>query len=119
MLGARRTTSEEAAPAREISIDAMIEREPITVILSARGWIRAMKGHLDAAQTAELKFKEGDAAFLSFSAQTTDKILLAAENGRFYTLGADKLTGGRVFGVLVFLLFVFVGVVGFVVFFLV
>jgi topoisomerase-4 subunit A len=97
-LGARRTTIEEAAPAREIPIDAMIEREPITVILSQRGWIRAMKGHLDAAQTAELKFKEGDAAFLSFSAQTTDKILLAAENGRFYTLGADKLPGGRGFG---------------------
>jgi topoisomerase-4 subunit A len=97
-LGKRRTTIEEAAPAREIPIDAMIEREPITVILSQRGWIRAMKGHLDAAQTAELKFKDGDAAFLSFPAQTTDKILLAAENGRFYTLGADKLPGGRGFG---------------------
>eukprot|EP01035_Chromulina_nebulosa_P027686 gene27686-36440_t len=97
-LGKRRTTIEEAAPARDIPIDAMIEREPITVILSQRGWIRAMKGHLDAAQTAELKFKDGDAAFLSFSAQTTDKILLAAENGRFYTLGADKLPGGRGFG---------------------
>jgi len=97
-LGKRRTTIEEAAPARDIPIDAMIEREPITVILSARGWIRAMKGHLDAAQTAELKFKDGDAAFLSFPAQTTDKILLAAENGRFYTLGADKLPGGRGFG---------------------
>jgi topoisomerase-4 subunit A len=97
-LGKRRTKIEEAAPAREIPIDAMIEREPITVILSQRGWIRAMKGHLDAAQTAELKFKDGDAAFLSFSAQTTDKILLAAENGRFFTLGADKLPGGRGFG---------------------
>src|SRR3569623_2042237 len=79
-------------------MELRLEREPITVILSARGWIRAMKGHLDAAQTAELKFKEGDAAFLSFSAQTTDKILLAAENGRFYTLGADMLPGGRGFG---------------------
>ncbi|MDH7974157.1 DNA topoisomerase IV subunit A [Sphingomonas sp. AR_OL41] len=97
-LGKRRTTIEEAAPARDIPIDAMIEREPITVILSQRGWIRAMKGHLDAAQTAELKFKDGDAAFLAFPAQTTDKILLAAENGRFYTLGADKLPGGRGFG---------------------
>ncbi|MEG3146266.1 DNA topoisomerase IV subunit A [Sphingomonas sp. RT2P30] len=97
-LGKRRTTIEEAAPARDIPIDAMIEREPITVILSQRGWIRAMKGHLDAAQTAELKFKDGDAAFLSFPAQTTDKILLAAENGRFFTLGADKLPGGRGFG---------------------
>ncbi|MDQ2879181.1 MAG: DNA topoisomerase IV subunit A, partial [Pseudomonadota bacterium] len=97
-LGKRRTTIEEAAPAREIPLEAMIEREPITVILSARGWIRAMKGHLDDAQRADLKFKEGDAPFLSFSAQTTDKILLAAENGRFYTLGADKLPGGRGFG---------------------
>ncbi len=97
-LGKRRTTIEEAAPTRDIPIDLMIEREPITVILSQRGWIRAMKGHLDAAQTAELKFKDGDAAFLAFPAQTTDKILLAAENGRFYTLGADKLPGGRGFG---------------------
>ena len=97
-LGKRRTTIEEAAPAREIPLEAMIEREPITVILSQRGWIRAMKGHIDAAAAAELKFKEGDAAFLHFSAQTTDKILLAAENGRFYTLAADRLPGGRGFG---------------------
>ncbi|MEG3150130.1 DNA topoisomerase IV subunit A [Sphingomonas sp. ZT3P38] len=97
-LGKRRTTVEEAAPAREIPLEAMIEREPITVILSQRGWIRAMKGHIEPAAAAELKFKEGDAPFLHFSAQTTDKILLAAENGRFYTLAADKLPGGRGFG---------------------
>jgi topoisomerase-4 subunit A len=98
LLGKRRTTIEEAAPAREIPLEAMIEREPITVILSQRGWIRAMKGHIEPAAAAELKFKEGDAPFLHFSAQTTDKILLAAENGRFYTLAADKLPGGRGFG---------------------
>ena len=98
LLGKRRTTIEEAAPAREIPLEAMIEREPITVILSQRGWIRAMKGHIEPAAAAELKFKEGDGPFLHFSAQTTDKILLAAENGRFYTLPADKLPGGRGFG---------------------
>ena len=98
LLGKRRTTIEEAGPAREIPLEAMIEREPITVILSQRSWIRAMKGHLDAAQIAELKFKEGDGPFLTFAAQTTDKLLLAADNGRFYTLAADKLPGGRGFG---------------------
>ncbi len=97
-LGARRTLVAEAAPAREIPLEAMIEREPITVILSQRGWIRAMKGHADLASGETLKFKEGDGPFLSFHAQTTDKLLLAAENGRFYTLGGDKLPGGRGFG---------------------
>ncbi len=97
-IGRRRTLVEEAAPAREIPLEAMIEREPITVIMSQRGWVRAMKGHvaLDAADA--LKFKEGDGAAFAFHAQTTDKILLAAEDGRFFTLGADKLPGGRGFG---------------------
>ncbi|KQS04430.1 DNA topoisomerase IV subunit A [Sphingomonas sp. Leaf357] len=97
-LGKRRTTVSEAAPAREIPLELMIEREPITVILSERGWIRAMKGHADDAAIAALKFKEGDGPAFAFSAQTTDKILLAAENGRFYTLAADRLPGGRGFG---------------------
>ncbi|WP_267386897.1 DNA topoisomerase IV subunit A [Sphingomonas sp. GC_Shp_3] len=97
-LGKRRTTIEEAAPAREIPMEAMIEREPITVILSQRGWIRAMKGHLDAAGIEAVKFKEGDGPLFHLTAQTTDKILLAADNGRFFTLGADKLPGGRGFG---------------------
>ncbi len=97
-LGRRRTTIEEAAPARDIPLEAMIEREPITVIMSQRGWVRAMKGHvaLDAADAA--KFKEGDGPAFAFHAQTTDKIILAAEDGRFFTLGADKLPGGRGFG---------------------
>ena len=97
-LGKRRTTVAEAAPARDIPLEAMIDREPITVILSQRGWIRAMKGHIDTAGTEALKFKEGDGPAFAFHAQTTDKILLAAETGRFYTLGADKLPGGRGFG---------------------
>jgi len=97
-LGARRTTIEEAAPARDIPLEAMIEREPITVVLSQRGWVRALKGHLDLASADTAKFKEGDGPFLAFHAQTTDKLLLAAENGRFFTLAADKLPGGRGFG---------------------
>lgn len=97
-LGARRTLVAEAAPAREIPLEAMIEREPITVILSQRGWIRAMKGHVELAGAETLKFKEGDGPFLAFHAQTTDKLLLAADNGRFYTLAGDRLPGGRGFG---------------------
>nr|WP_260598443.1 DNA topoisomerase IV subunit A [Sphingomonas sp. ZFBP2030] len=97
-LGKRRTTVAEAAPSRDIPMELMIEREPITVILSERGWIRAMKGHADEAALAALKFKEGDGPMFAFNAQTTDKLLLAAENGRFFTLGADKLPGGRGFG---------------------
>ena len=97
-LGRRRTTIEEAAPAREIPLEAMIEREPITVLLSQRGWIRAMRGHVDLASAETLKFKEGDGPAFAFHAQTTDKLLLAAANGRFYTLGADRLPGGRGFG---------------------
>ena len=97
-LGKRRTTIAEAAPTRDIPLEAMIEREPVTVILSQRGWIRAMRGHVDLAAPETLKFKEGDGPAFAFHAQTTDKLLLAAENGRFYTLGSDRLPGGRGFG---------------------
>jgi len=97
-IGRRRTRIEEAAPAREIPLEAMIEREPITVILSKRGWIRAMKGHVELTNPDALKFKEGDALAFLFHAQTTDKLLLAASDGRFYTLAGDKLPGGRGFG---------------------
>jgi topoisomerase-4 subunit A len=97
-LGARMTLIEEAGPAREIPLEAMIEREPVTVIMSKRGWIRAMRGHVDLANPEAMKFKEGDGPAFFFHAQTTDKLLLAAANGRFYTLAADKLPGGRGFG---------------------
>jgi topoisomerase-4 subunit A len=94
----RRTQFAEAAPAREIDWSAMIEKEPITVILSQRGWIRAMKGHLALDQVAELKWREGDGPFIHFHAQTTDKLALFASNGRVYTLGGDKLPSARGFG---------------------
>ena len=97
-LGARRTSIEEAGPAREIPLEAMIEREPITVIMSKRGWIRALRGHVDLANPEAMKFKEGDGPAFFFHASTIDKLLLAAPNGRFYTLAADKLPGGRGFG---------------------
>ena len=97
-MGRRRTLVEEAAPAREIPLEAMIEREPITVILSERGWIRAMSGHRDLSAADTLKFKEGDGPQFAFHAYTTDKLLMATASGRVYTLGSDKLPGGRGFG---------------------
>ena len=95
-LGRRRTTLTEAAPTREFNMDAMIEKAPVTVILSARGWIRGASGH--EALDKDFKFKEGDGPAYAFHAQTTDKLLIACDNGRFYTLGADKLPGARGFG---------------------
>src|SRR6185437_1118078 len=75
-----------------------IEKEPITVILSQRGWIRAMKGHLALEQVADLKWREGDEPFIHFHAQTTDRLALFASNGRVYTLAGDKLPSARGFG---------------------
>ncbi|RVQ65539.1 DNA topoisomerase IV subunit A [Croceicoccus ponticola] len=101
VLGRRRTTIAEAAPTVEFSMDAMIEKEPVTVILSQRGWIRGMKGHVDLGPDGiggEFKFKEGDGPAFAVHAQTTDKVLIASADGRFYTLGCDKLPGGRGFG---------------------
>jgi topoisomerase-4 subunit A len=95
-LGRRRTTMAEAAPTREFNMDAMIEKEPVTVIVSQRSWIRAAKGHLPL--DGEFKFKEGDGPAFALHAQTTDKLLIALDNGRFYTIGADKLPGARGFG---------------------
>src|SRR3954469_6784496 len=92
----RRTQFAEIAPAREIDWSAMIEKEPITVILSQRGWIRAMKGHTD--DVADLKWREGDGPFIHFPAQTTDRLALFASNGRVYTLAGDKLPSARGFG---------------------
>ncbi|MBI1180742.1 MAG: DNA topoisomerase IV subunit A [Alphaproteobacteria bacterium] len=95
-LGRRRTIFGEARAEAVVTSDALIEKEPVTVILSRMGWIRAMKGHIDNA--AEVKFKEGDGLAFAVRAQTTDKLLLFATNGRFYTLGCDKLPGGRGMG---------------------
>ena len=89
----------ECAVAPEIDFDPneiLVEREAITVICSEKGWIRAMKGHLEL--DTKFKYKEGDGPGFFLHAETTDKILLFAENGRFYTLAGDKLPRGRGFG---------------------
>jgi topoisomerase-4 subunit A len=97
-LGRRRTLIEGAPADVQIPITSVIEREPITIVCSEKGWIRAQKGHVDAAMRAAIKYKEGDGEKFVLPAQTTDKILLFAGNGRFYTLAADKLPSGRGFG---------------------
>ena len=94
----RRTRIEEAGATREIDWSAMIEKEPITVLLSQRGWLRAMRGHLQREELEGLKWREGDGPLLNFHAQTTDRLALFADNGRVYTLAGDKLPGGRGFG---------------------
>ncbi len=94
--GARRTTFAEAGEVEDVPLEAMIEREPVTVVCSKLGWIRAMKGHIDLDQP--LKFKDGDEARFAFHAETTDKVLLFGSNGRFYTLAAANLPGGRGMG---------------------
>jgi len=94
--GARRTDFDDAPEVEEVSYESMIEREPITVVCSAMGWIRAMKGHL--AADAELKFKDGDGPAFFLHAETTDKLLLMASNGRMFTLACVTLPGGRGMG---------------------
>ncbi|MFQ3595433.1 MAG: DNA topoisomerase IV subunit A [Sphingomonadaceae bacterium] len=97
-LGRRRTSFGEAVATAPIPLEALVAREPLTIILSAKGWIRAAKGHADLADPAALKFKEGDALACWFHAETTDRILLASPSGRFFTLDAHALPGGRGFG---------------------
>jgi topoisomerase IV subunit A len=93
-LGKRRTTFAEAPDHDVADIHhAMIEKEPVTVVVSEKGWLRAMKGH--QIELASLAFKEGDSLKLAFPAQTTDKILVFTTGGKFYTIGADRLPGGR------------------------
>ncbi|MFU8865890.1 MAG: DNA topoisomerase IV subunit A [Rhodobacterales bacterium] len=94
--GARRTQFAEAGVVEDVPLEAMIEREPLTVICSQMGWIRAMSGHIDL--TREIKFKDGDGPRFAFHAETTDKLLVFASNGRFYTVGAMNLPGGRGMG---------------------
>ncbi len=96
-LGARRTLIGKAPAPMAVDLDeAMIEKEAITVICSSKGWIRAMKGH--GINPDEVKYKEGDRGQFALEAYTTDKLLVMASNGRFYTIGCDKLPPGRGFG---------------------
>jgi topoisomerase-4 subunit A len=92
-LGRRRTELGAAPPEIEIPMEAMVEREPVTVVCSAKGWVRALKGHVEP--DGEIRFKEGDRPRFHLHAETTDKLIVFATNGRFYTVGVDKLPGGR------------------------
>ncbi len=94
--GARRTTFEDAPEVEEVAFEAMVEKEPITVVCSEMGWIRAMRGHLEPG--AELKFKDGDGPRFLLHAETTDRLLMFASNGRMYTLACAGLPGGRGMG---------------------
>ena len=92
-LGKRRTKLGAAPSDIDIPIEATIEKEPITIICSQKGWVRAIRGH--SADTQELKFKDGDNLAFAQPGETTDKILFLGSNGRFYTILADKLPRGR------------------------
>lgn len=95
-IGRRRTSFSEAGVIEEVPLEAMIDREPITVVCSQMGWIRAMTGHIDLNR--ELKFKDGDGPRFIFHAETTDRLLVFGSNGRFYTVSASTLPGGRGMG---------------------
>jgi topoisomerase-4 subunit A len=94
--GARRSELADAPNIEDVPLEAMIEREPITIVCSNMGWIRTMKGHI--ALDGDLKFKDGDEGRFIFHAQTTDKLVLYGSNGRMYTLAAASLPGGRGMG---------------------
>ncbi|TWB30876.1 DNA topoisomerase IV subunit A [Nitrospirillum bahiense] len=97
-LGARRTAVGDAPTDVVVPVEAMIERESVTVFLSEKGWIRAVKGHLPPTETAEAKYKEGDAERFVLHAETTDKLLVFSSTGKFHTIGVDRLPRGRGFG---------------------
>ena len=96
-LGKRRTTFADAPDIGAVDItDALVEREPVTIVISDKGWIRALKGHI--SDLASVQFKGDDSLKMSFHAQTTDKLMVMATNGKVFTLEASKLPGGRGFG---------------------
>jgi len=91
--GKRRTDFAEPPAAEEIDLDALVEKEPVTVVLSEKGWVRTMKGHVENA--GDIKYKEGDREGVVLHAQTTDRLLVFATNGKFYSLDVKDLPGGR------------------------
>ncbi|MBP5215674.1 MAG: DNA topoisomerase IV subunit A [Alphaproteobacteria bacterium] len=95
-LGRRRTEFAEVAEDIDVPLEAMIEKEPITVILSQKGWIRCLKGYADLAEN--FKFKEDDALAFAVHAQTTDKIVLLDNKGKFFNIAANDIPSGRGFG---------------------
>lgn len=96
VLGRRRTEFSEPPADIEVPLEAMIEKEPITVILSEKGWIRCLKGHSDLNE--EFKFKDEDSLLFAIHAQTTDKIVLLDNKGKFFSIAANDIPSGRGFG---------------------
>ena len=92
-LGRRRTDIADAPDIEEIDLDILVEKEPVTVVLSEKGWVRTMKGHVEDAKS--IKYKEGDRQGFIVHAQTTDKLMLFGTNGKFYALDVSALPGGR------------------------
>jgi topoisomerase-4 subunit A len=92
-LGRRRSEMGDAPAAVVVPIEALIERESLTIVVSQKGWVRAFKGHLD--DLSDIRYKEGDGPRFALKAESTDKLLLFATNGRFYMVPADKLPRGR------------------------
>jgi topoisomerase-4 subunit A len=92
-LGRRRTALAEAPALVGMPAASMVEREPVTVLCSQKGWVRAVKGHNVSAE--EQRYKEGDGPRFAVAAETTDRMVVFATSGRFYTIGIDRLPGGR------------------------
>ncbi len=92
-LGRRRTDIADAPAIEDIDLDVLVEKEPVTIVISEKGWVRTMKGHVEDLKS--IKYKDGDREHFHVFAQTTDKLMLFATNGKFYALDVAGLPGGR------------------------
>ncbi len=93
--GARRTIFADAPQSTIISIEAFVEKEPITIFCSEKGWLKALKGHLELQDVSDIKYKEGDGARFILKAYTTDKLLVYTDDGRFFTISCNNIVGGK------------------------
>ncbi len=93
VLGKRRSMLADAPAIEDVPMDALVEKEPVTIVCSEKGWIRAMRGHVEPND--DVKYKEGDKGRFWVKAQTTDKLVMFSTNGRFFTLECKDLPGGR------------------------
>ncbi len=96
VLGKRRTEFADAPTAQVISIEALIEKEPVTILCSKMGWIKSLKGHID--DLSAVKYKDGDEERFILKAQTTDRLIVFTSDGKFYTIGCNDISGGKGFG---------------------
>jgi len=92
-LGKRRTDIADAPAIDDIDLDVLVEKEPVTIVISEKGWVRSLKGHVEDLKS--IKYKDGDREHFHVFAQTTDKLMLFATNGKFYALDVANLPGGR------------------------